>query len=77
MALPVTDGFTILRQDTAPGGLQVLTATQCYSLCYCQSGFGHSCLTHMLQVRMPEGSWVDVPPVKNSFIINAGDLIQV
>mmetsp|Transcript_129 Transcript_129/g.314 ORF Transcript_129/g.314 Transcript_129/m.314 type:complete len:323 (-) Transcript_129:150-1118(-) len=43
-------GFTILRQDNAPGGLQV---------------------------RMPDGSWVDVPPVRNSFTINAGDLIQV
>jgi isopenicillin N synthase-like dioxygenase len=42
-------GFTILRQDEAPGGLQVL---------------------------MPDESWVDVLPVRNSFVINAGDLLS-
>jgi isopenicillin N synthase-like dioxygenase len=47
---PHTDfsGFTILRQDAAPGGLQV---------------------------KLGE-SWVDVPPVPGTLVINAGDLIQ-
>ncbi|CAE7457142.1 GA2OX2, partial [Symbiodinium pilosum] len=29
-----------------------------------------------LQVRMPDGSWVDCPPKPKAFTINAGDLIQ-
>eukprot|EP00434_Breviolum_minutum_P003009 symbB.v1.2.002646.t1/scaffold142.1/size299426/4 len=29
-----------------------------------------------LQVRMPDGSWADCPPVPGAFTINAGDLIQ-
>jgi len=41
-------GFTILRQDDAPGGLQVLS---------------------------PDGQWVDVPPLRGSLTINAGDLL--
>lgn len=41
-------GFTILRQDNAPGGLQV---------------------------RMPDDSWIDVAPVPNAFVINAGELL--
>lgn len=48
---PHTDftGFTILRQDAAPGGLQV---------------------------RSPDGEWVDVRPVPGTLVINAGDLLQ-
>jgi isopenicillin N synthase-like dioxygenase len=42
-------GFTILRQDDAPGGLQV---------------------------KAPSGQWIDVKPVRNALVINAGDLIQ-
>jgi isopenicillin N synthase-like dioxygenase len=42
-------GFTILLQDSAPGGLQVL---------------------------MPDGNWVDVPPVPGTLVINTGDLLQ-
>ena len=42
-------GFTILLQDSAPGGLQVL---------------------------MPDGSWVGVPSVPGSLVINTGDLLQ-
>jgi isopenicillin N synthase-like dioxygenase len=42
-------GFTILLQDNAPGGLQVL---------------------------MPDGSWIDVPPVPGTLVINTGDLLQ-
>ncbi|MDB5803452.1 MAG: 2OG-Fe(II) oxygenase [Betaproteobacteria bacterium] len=41
-------GFTLLRQDNAPGGLQVLS---------------------------PDGSWVDVPPVRGALVVNAGDLL--
>ena len=41
-------GFTILRQDDAPGGLQV---------------------------RTPQGEWVDVPPLRGALVINAGDLL--
>jgi isopenicillin N synthase-like dioxygenase len=41
-------GFTLLRQDDAPGGLQV---------------------------RSPDGAWVDVPPVPGGLVINAGDLL--
>lgn len=48
---PHTDfgGFTILKQDNAPGGLQV---------------------------KSPDGSWVDVPPLPGTLTINTGDLIQ-
>lgn len=48
---PHTDfnGFTVLRQDEAPGGLQV---------------------------QIPGGEWIDVPPVADSLVINAGDVIQ-
>lgn len=42
-------GFTILLQDDAPGGLQVL---------------------------MPDGSWIDVPSVPGTLVINTGDLLQ-
>lgn len=42
-------GFTILLQDNAPGGLQVL---------------------------MPDGSWIDVPSVPGTLVINTGDLLQ-
>lgn len=42
-------GFTILLQDSAPGGLQVLT---------------------------PDGSWIDVPSVPGTLVINTGDLLQ-
>ena len=47
---PHTDfsGFTILRQDSAPGGLQV---------------------------KIGE-TWIDVPAVPGTLVINAGDLIQ-
>ncbi len=41
-------GFTILRQDNAPGGLQV---------------------------RMPNGEWINVAPVPRAFVINAGELL--
>jgi len=40
--------FTILRQDAAPGGLQV---------------------------QMPNGSWEDVQPMPEAFVINIGDLM--
>ena len=40
--------FTILRQDAAPGGLQV---------------------------QMPNGSWEDVHPMPEAFVINIGDLM--
>merc|ERR1711924_398145 len=30
-----------------------------------------------LQVRLPNGSWVDCPPAPGAFTINAGDMIQV
>lgn len=48
---PHTDfaGFTILLQDSAPGGLQVL---------------------------MPDGSWIGVPSVPGTLVINTGDLLQ-
>lgn len=42
-------GLTILRQDSAPGGLQVCD---------------------------PAGTWHDVPPSPDSFIINVGDLMS-
>jgi isopenicillin N synthase-like dioxygenase len=42
-------GFTILLQDSAPGGLQVL---------------------------MPDGSWIGVPSVPGTLVINTGDLLQ-
>jgi isopenicillin N synthase-like dioxygenase len=42
-------GFTILLQDSAPGGLQVL---------------------------MPDGSWIAVPSVPGTLVINTGDLLQ-
>jgi len=42
-------GFTILLQDNAPGGLQVL---------------------------MPDGSWIGVPSVPGTLVINTGDLLQ-
>ena len=42
-------GFTILLQDGAPGGLQVL---------------------------LPDGSWIDVPSVPGTLVINTGDLLQ-
>lgn len=42
-------GFTILLQDSAPGGLQVL---------------------------LPDGRWIDVPPVPGTLVINTGDLLQ-
>ena len=47
---PHTDfsGFTILRQDSAPGGLQVKSGDE----------------------------WIDVKCVPDTFVINAGDLIQ-
>ena len=41
-------GLTILRQDDAPGGLQI-----------CDTG----------------GTWHDVPPLADSFVINVGDLM--
>eukprot|EP01127_Copromyxa_protea_P024719 TRINITY_DN987_c0_g1_i1.p1 TRINITY_DN987_c0_g1~~TRINITY_DN987_c0_g1_i1.p1 ORF type:complete len:241 (-),score=21.45 TRINITY_DN987_c0_g1_i1:67-789(-) len=30
-----------------------------------------------LQVKFPSGNWIDCLPVKNSFVVNAGDMIQV
>jgi isopenicillin N synthase-like dioxygenase len=42
-------GFTILKQDNAPGGLQV---------------------------RQPDGAWIDVAPIPGTLTINTGDLIQ-
>jgi isopenicillin N synthase-like dioxygenase len=41
--------LTIVRQDDAPGGLQV---------------------------ERPDGSWVDVAPRRNAFVVNIGDLMQ-
>jgi isopenicillin N synthase-like dioxygenase len=42
-------GLTILRQDSAPGGLQVCD---------------------------PQGTWHDVPPSGDGFVINVGDLMS-
>lgn len=42
-------GLTLVRQDDAPGGLQVAA---------------------------PDGSWIDVPPVRGSLVVNAGDLLM-
>eukprot|EP00971_Amphidinium_carterae_P236528 4694147-Amphidinium_carterae.1 len=56
-------GFTILWQDQNADGPQHGNALRPP-----QGG---------LQVRMPDGSWVDCPPTPGSFTINSGDLIQV
>jgi isopenicillin N synthase-like dioxygenase len=29
-----------------------------------------------LQVRMPDGSWVDAPTIPNSFVMNSGDILR-
>jgi len=42
-------GLTIVRQDDAPGGLQV---------------------------QAPDGTWIDVAPVRGAFVVNAGDLLM-
>jgi len=57
-------GFTMLWQDHNTAGPQ--TAAE-----------GLQPPDGGLQVRMPDGSWVDSPPVPKAFTINAGDLIQV
>lgn len=56
-------GFTILWQDHNKAGLQTADEIDAPA-----GG---------LQVRMPDGSWIDVPPVAGAFTVNAGDLIQV
>ncbi|CAE8624185.1 unnamed protein product [Polarella glacialis] len=56
-------GFTLLWQDHNVAGLQTAT-----DLRPPQGG---------LQVRMPDGSFVDCPPMPGAFTVNAGDLIQV
>lgn len=55
-------GFTLLWQDHNIDGPQTAKAIR--------PPLGG------LQVRMPDGSWSDCPPVPGAFTINAGDLIQ-
>eukprot|EP00930_Biecheleria_cincta_P070322 TRINITY_DN57964_c0_g1_i1.p1 TRINITY_DN57964_c0_g1~~TRINITY_DN57964_c0_g1_i1.p1 ORF type:complete len:375 (+),score=60.36 TRINITY_DN57964_c0_g1_i1:50-1126(+) len=57
-------GFTILWQDHNIDGPQ--TAKE-----------GLKTPPGGLQVRMPDGSWLDCPPLPGAFTVNAGDLIQV
>mmetsp|Transcript_103482 Transcript_103482/g.183826 ORF Transcript_103482/g.183826 Transcript_103482/m.183826 type:complete len:358 (-) Transcript_103482:156-1229(-) len=57
-------GYTILWQDHNSAGPQ--TAKE-----------GLSTPPGGLQVRMPDGTFADCPPVPGAFTVNAGDLIQV
>lgn len=56
-------GFTILWQDHNSSGPQTATT--------CNPPPGG------LEVKMPDGTWAQCPPVPRAFTVNAGDLIQV
>lgn len=57
-------GFTILWQDQNVDGPQMATENRRPP-------------TGGLQVRLPDGGWIDCPPVPGAFVVNAGDLMQV